>query len=147
MKFKIILTSCIAIVISFMASSTQAESRYQLQRVYPETPKVFITKLSAVEKDGKISVNGTLKKRSHSTPPLQGHVDIAVYSPEGILLTETTSSFSPSLNLRSRQLKRGSRFTALLALTPPPGSIIRVAFHQKIFTPNPNPTHKLNIAR
>lgn len=123
------------------------DSSYQFESVYPDTPKVYIKQLTAREVGNQVVVSGKLKKRSLTTWAPQGHVDITVYNIEGELLTEVTTSYSSSLNIRSVQKRGGNRFSATLDIVPPPGSLIKVAFHPDEFKPRPNPGHEVNIAR
>lgn len=134
-------------VVMFMASCSVLEPAYKFEKIYPSTPQVYIKDLKMIEKDGKSVVTGKLKKRFSSIVITKGHVDIAVYSSEGLLLLETTTAYTSSLNLRSIQRRGGNRFSATLDIIPPSGSVIKVAFHREGFKKSPDPEHELNIAR
>ena len=148
MPNKIFSISLTIILSSLVSVSGVAASEYHFEKSYPESStKVSFKRLFTIEKDGVVVVKGTLKKRYPSSYTSKGHIDIAVYNPDGNLIEETTARYVPSLNSRKAHLKRGSRFSAALNLTPPTGSTIKVAFHSNAYRPTAKPKHKISIIK
>ena len=84
---------------------------------------------------------------SHSFGLPKGHIDVAAYKPNGQLITETTTNYTPRLLTNSVIRKGGVRFFTTIAKELPPNSTIKIAFHSKKSPIEQNPNHEKTIAR
>ena len=60
----------------------------------------------------------------------RGHIDIAVFTAEGNLITDTTTHYRPSTLTRRAKHNGGVRFFVTLEEMVPSDALIKVAFHQ-----------------
>lgn len=141
------------IIILLMALALPAcavlESSFEFESVHVYTKEVYFQHLTAVVDDNQLVISGELK-HSQTTVLPDGHVDVAVFSPEGNLVSETTATYTANTsvrNIRSALKLKGNRFRATLDRVPPSGSLIKVAFHPKTNESNAKSDHELNITR
>jgi len=68
-----------------------------------------------------------------------GHIDVAVVSPPGQVVSHASASYEPKILPKTPGARkhRASRFEIRLSAIPPKGSVIRLAFHGR---PDPNDT-------
>ena len=99
---------------------------------------------TSVSNDG-VQVKGRMTA-SHSFGLPRGHIDVAAYKPNGQLITETTTAYTPRL-LTNSVRKGGVRFSTTIAKELPPNSTIKIAFHSKKSPIEQNPNHEKTIAR
>ena len=83
-----------------------------------------LVQVIAIEKEDGITVFG-YTKRSDDIREYKGHVDIAAFSQDGVLLVETTAKLN-------RRIKKSSeKFSVNLGIKLSSGSIIKAALHQE----------------
>jgi len=125
---------------------TAVQSPYKYQVIYPDTEHVKFTFLTTQEKNGSTQLQGSLFHKPKSPVRESGHIDIAIYSPDGKLLGETIAHYKTPINGNYEWSKTGVRFYAPLGIAVPPGSIIKLAFHVEKNPQNPLAEHGVNIA-
>jgi len=103
-------------------------------------------RLNVSQDPSGITVSGRINAPVTSRRPPTGHIDLAAYSPDGDLITETTARYIPKLLSPRYQRRGGARFSAFIAQDLPAGSVIKVAFHEDDLTPI-NPVHAFTIAK
>ena len=95
--------------------------------------------------DSGLIVSGRINaQQPHGLP--RGHVDVAAWSSDNKLVSETTSAYFPRLLTRRTSRKGGLRFSAKLPVLPE-GARIKVAFHQDKRQKPRNPVHDQTVAR
>ena len=90
---------------------------------------VYVNSVSVYEKNNKLAVYGSLRKTLDNQSRFKGHVDINILGPDDEILASKmvrTQPMHPHHNVRT------VRFTALLDIVPPPGSVVQVAAHKGI---------------
>lgn len=98
---------------------------YDIERI--RSSPIYISWVYAEEENSEMIITGLL--RSHfSSSQGTGHVDVAVISPGGELLGQTSTDFAPK-TIPSRSRRGGSRFEAHFPFLPPDGARIRLALH------------------
>lgn len=98
----------------------------------PDTPKASVTQAYLYrDEGGGLLVSGKVKRDTGHAMALGGHVDVAVYGPEGRMLEQVSVSYLPGdLQQFKSQRRMGASFSARFPTMPPQGSTIRVAFHE-----------------
>ena len=112
---------------------TQPNQRWIFQRV----------SASSVEEGTRITGRLTAVRRKGLS---KGHVDVAAYSPEGKLLAEATTRYSPSILTRKMKRRGGVHFSADIPQQLPAYSVIKLSFHENKVGSS-SPLHAMNIAR
>jgi hypothetical protein len=96
-----------------------------LERV--PTKCLYISSAAVYQKGNATEVRGVIS-RQHRGFHGHGHVDIAVLAPDGTVLEESRALYHP------RTLRRKgdphAHFTAPLSTVPPPGSTVRLSYHE-----------------
>lgn len=88
---------------------------------------VYVSSANVYEKNNKLAVYGSLKRRSDTQSRFREHVDINIIGPDNKLLatkTVQTRPVNPHPNVRT------VGFTAHLDIVPPQGSVVQVAAHK-----------------
>jgi hypothetical protein len=125
---------------------TTVQPQYKYQVIHPDTRHVKFTFLTSQDIHGSTRLQGSLFHKPKSPVRKPGHIDIAIYSPDGKLLGETIAHCKTPINGNYEWSKTGVRFYAHLGMTPPSGSIIKLAFHVEKNPQNPPTEHGVNIA-
>lgn len=120
---------------------------YHFETVYPDTQHVKFYFMTSYEKNGNVVIHGTLFHKPNLPVRESGHIDIAVYSPTGDLLLETTGQYQTPVNARSAWSKTGVTFYIPLGMAPPANSLINLAFHVETHAEKSAAKHGVNIAR
>lgn len=96
--------------------------------------RISIRSAKVYQDNGDTVVSGKVKLNKNLRQSKQGHVDIAVISPDGTVLDTASAFYNPRKRTRRMQLKanKGSSFTAGFPGSLPQGSIIRLAPHNSI---------------
>lgn len=128
--------------IACLSGCTTVNAQYKYQINYPETTRVKFEFLTTQEVNGATRIHGSLFYKPKTVVRQSGHIDIAIYSPDGKLLGETIAQIKGNY----RRSKAGVRFIAPLGITPPPGSLIKLAFHIDRRSRAPKAEHGVNIA-
>nr|CRH06097.1 Conserved exported protein of unknown function [Candidatus Magnetococcus massalia] len=95
--------------------------------------------------DKGLVLTGRLNARIYHGLP-RGHVDIAAWSPDGALIMETTSSYSPGTLSKRLSRRGGVQFTTDLPELPA-NTKIMVAFHRDGEQQTQKPVHEKTVAR
>ncbi|MEG3639267.1 hypothetical protein [Magnetococcus sp. PR-3] len=95
--------------------------------------------------DKGLFLTGRLNARNYHGLP-RGHVDIAAWSPDGALIMETTSSYSPGILSKRLSRRGGVRFSTGLPELPA-GTKIMLAFHGVESQQTQKPVHGKTVAR
>ncbi|NLD38554.1 MAG: hypothetical protein GX654_16970 [Desulfatiglans sp.] len=93
---------------------------------------VRIMKVFVHKENDEMQISGIVKNTSF-VPVTSGHVDIAVISPEGVILQKISANYLPGTLSNRKRHHQGSRFSADLQSVPPAGSTVRIAFHKTPF--------------
>lgn len=86
-----------------------------------------ITRVFVYNENNKLVITGRID-RKHSAFLGNGHVDIAIVSPEGETLSQVSTYYIPR-HIRKNP-SRGSRFEVRLPSIPKKGSTIRIVYHK-----------------
>ncbi len=89
----------------------------------------YISKVHVNQVDDGIEISGKVKRRSYAGIG-GGHIDITIINPEGEVLKELSTHYSPRVIPMRRVHTRESGFEVNLSMIPPKGSKIRVALHR-----------------
>lgn len=137
----------LASVLVCLSACTPVQSNYRFEVVYPNTPHVKFEFMTAQEEKSGIVLHGALFHKPKSPVRESGHIDIAIYDTSGTLICETTANYKTPINGNYEWSKVGVNFWAPLNMTPPPGSLIKLAFHVNKEWKNTPTEHGVNIAR
>ncbi len=124
----IVLSGC-----SFSSMNLADDKAYTVE-CDKSSDRISIRSAKVYEDDGNTVVSGKVKLNKHLQQPRQGHVDIAVISPDG-KVTDTASVFyTPRIRTTRMQRKanKGSSFSARFPGSLPQGAIIRIVPHNSI---------------
>lgn len=137
----------IACVLALLAGAAWANS-IKVEVVKVPDQKWSFHRVIAFESKQGITVSGRLNAGPAAVLPA-GHVDLAAYGPDGQLLAETTTDYSPSTLTPKTRKKGGVRFSAAFSGSLPSGSVIKIAFHHDaaVATSVVRPAHTSTIAR
>ncbi len=118
---------------SFLNMNIVDNAECTIERVNTSN-RISISSAKVDMDDGNTVVSGKVKLSKNLPQPIQGHVDIAVISPEGKVLDSASIFYTPRIRTRRMQLKanRGSSFTARFPGSLPQGSIVRLVPHNSI---------------
>jgi hypothetical protein len=131
---------------TFIAAPAWASDSYTIEAAQQPAQSWYFQRLMASQNDDGLPIHGRLTASQQFDLP-RGHIDIAAYSPNGDLLAETTTSYTPSLLTYRVKRQGGVHFSAGLTAKLPPGSVIKVAFHRDDPHPSLSPPHTGTIAR
>lgn len=131
---------------TLIAAPAWASESYTVEATQQPAQNWHFLRLMASQNEEGLRIHGRLTASQQFDLP-RGHIDIAAYSPNGDLLTETTTSYTPSLLTYRVKRKGGVHFTADLTEKLPPGSVVKVAFHRDDPHPTLPPPHTGTIAR
>lgn len=138
--------SGLLILVLCLAGCGVTPAKYTFEATYPETKHVTFHFTTTQEKNDTTVLQGSLFHKPFRHVRESGHVDIAVYSPAGELVLQTTADYQTPINPTYAWSKTGVRFLAPLSLVPPPGSTIKMAFHVDKQWPKTREPHGANIA-
>jgi hypothetical protein len=92
------------------------------------TKRLYISWATVYKKGDAAEVRGVIRRRHRGFYSAHGHIDIAVVAPDGTVLEETNTLYHPRI-LRRKGVPR-ARFTASMSTVPPPGSTVRLSYHE-----------------
>ncbi len=97
--------------------------------VIPPKVMVKISNVHVLGKEDGVKVVGSVERTGLGI--LNGHIDVAVLSPEKTVLGLVSAEYSPSFQQLSvrRRVVRLSSFSVEFSDTLPAGSVVKVAFH------------------
>ncbi|MCK4959694.1 MAG: hypothetical protein KAT00_09835 [Planctomycetes bacterium] len=94
---------------------------------------IYITDLEAFRDGDGVMITGKVKRgQKNCCRPARGHVDIAVLTPDGMLLDIISTGHTPH-NIPKVRSKSAS-FEAKMPYIPPENAIIRITYHDSILT-------------
>lgn len=129
-----------------LAGCGVAPKKYTFETTYPDSKRVTFHFVTTHEKNGTTVLQGSLFQKPYRPVRQSGHVDIVVYNPAGDLIVQTTAQYQSPINSAYAWSKTGVRFFAVLPNIPPPGSMIKMAFHVDKRWPKTQEPHGTNIA-
>ena len=88
----------------------------------------YVSHLEVYQNGNELVLHGNVKRRAHSYA-VNGHVDIAIVSPDGDNLEEISTHHTPRIIPSRLMRKRRAYFYVSMSTVPPVGSIVRVAYH------------------
>jgi len=103
-----------------------AATEYPIE-IISKTPKVTISKVKIDQINGKMILNGLVKRRSYNSSVVPGHIDITIKDSQNRIITNNTLNYTPSLSLR--RWKFGSRFNFVLPADLPADSSVQIGWH------------------
>ena len=92
-----------------------------------QNKNVYVNSVSVYEKNNKLAVYGSLKRKMDRQGHFREHVDINILGPDNEVLASKTVRTQP---MHPHHNVRTVRFTALLDKIPPQGSVLQVAAHK-----------------
>jgi hypothetical protein len=134
MKAKNLKTMAIMVfALTFIILSGCASNRVNLvdsgkvliERV--DSENICISRTNVYQDGDQLEITGAVKRR-RSTIFDGGHVHIAIINPQGEVLEEVRTSYSP--RIIRRKGRRESYFSVRLPIKPPEGSVVRVIYHK-----------------
>ena len=148
MKFLMAIVLSAALSAPIFANETSSYSTtYDTSVVTQPNQRWIFQRVSAsAAEDGTTIITGRLtavRRKGLS----KGHVDVAAFSPEGKLLAEAATDYSPSILTRKKKRKGGVRFSVGIPQQLPLDSMIRLSFHENDIGSPSVPLHTINIAR
>lgn len=101
--------------------------------LYVETissSRVYLSNINVRQEGRELIIWGEVSRRNAAFSG-KGHVDMAVILPSGIVFDQAKTTYTPRILPKTPGARkhRPSRFEARLSRIPPPGSILRVAYH------------------
>ncbi|HVL00728.1 MAG TPA: hypothetical protein VM553_12990 [Dongiaceae bacterium] len=137
---------CFLFASVFTLSSAWADAP-SIEIISDSAQKWDFRQVVATQTDQGWVVSGRLNHRMDVGLPA-GHVDFAAYGPDGRLLAEATTHYSPSQLTPKSRKKGGVRFSVVVAQSLPDGARVRVAFHpEPVQSESPTPSHSVNVSR
>ncbi len=109
------------------------DAAYTIERLNT-SDRISIRCAKVYQDDGYTVISGKVKLNKNLLQSKQGHVDIAVISPDGTVKDTASVFYNPRKRTRRMQLKanKGSSFIARFSGTLPHGSTIRLVPHNSI---------------
>ena len=135
-------------VVGMLGSSAWALDNVKIEIVSNPQQRWEFSRVKITEQKDGYTVSGRLNAPLTMPRPF-GHVDIAAYGPAGQRLAETTTTYTPSILSPKQHRQGGVFFSGALSTSLPPGSVIKVAFHDDNAAPHfdVKPGHSNNIAK
>jgi hypothetical protein len=98
----------------------------------PENAKAYVTKLTKNQHGEELVISGKVNRAYHyCCDKTKGHIDIAVFDSEGLVIDTISTLFSPRNIPKAKA--RTSKFKVALPLLLPEGSTIRAVYHDGIY--------------
>ncbi len=98
--------------------------------------RVTLSNITVKQGSAEMVIFGEVRRRNTAFSGL-GHVDVAVVSPDGVVIGQCSATYLPKVLPKTPGARKHppSHFEVHLGCIPPQGAIIRVAYHGK---PDPN---------
>jgi hypothetical protein len=125
--FFLLIFSC-----SFVQANLIKEGSLQLE-VVPSSVK--ISSVRAYQESDKVAILGELSQQNCNAEPVNGHVDIAFFSPEKKLMQKISANYGgkkeplPRRGGHHHNKHFNRTFKTAISIVPPQGAIIKIAFH------------------
>jgi len=124
------------VLIALSSSSCMAADRTDLVKTGAVTieqykdAKAYIAWSSEYEEAGELVITGVLRRSDHVGRPIKTHVDLAIVSPDGAIVSQASSSaVSVSRRITGRGYQSFERFKIRLANVPAKGSVVKLTSH------------------
>ena len=141
------LLASLMLSISLASASLAASESYTTEVITQPDQKWKFQRLRVQNIDETTKVFGRMTSSLFARAALpRGHVDVAAYMPNGTLISETTTDYTPAMLTRNVKKGGGVQFYATFDSILPSSTIIKIAFHEEPFV-KVKPAHKENIAR
>ncbi len=100
--------------------------------------RVYLSDVIVDQQGNELVIQGSVSRRNDAFSGI-GHVDVAVVSPAGQVISQGAAPYQPNILPKTPGARkhRASRFEIRFSDIPPKWSVIRLAFHGK---PDPNDT-------
>jgi hypothetical protein len=122
----LVMALTIGFVCGCMAEPKSLVDAGQVRLEKQNAGKVYVVWSDAYRQDKGFKVTGVIKRRDRVGTPIKIRVNVSILGPDGALVAER---HSPDIYVPRRIIGRGQsskRFAIHFAVTPPPGSLIRV---------------------
>lgn len=98
--------------------------------------RAYLSDINVDQQGEELVIQGAVSRLNDAFSGI-GHVDVAVVSPAGQVISQASAPYEPKILPKTPGARRhrASRFEIRLSAVPPKGSYIRLAFHGK---PDPN---------
>jgi hypothetical protein len=98
----------------------------------------YVSRVEVKQDGDELVITGTVKRRNFSGIG-GGHVDVSLISPEGEILEQVSTYYTPRIISRKRgsSRHRGSHFEVRLPTVPSAGSKICVGYHRSLESGTP----------
>ena len=108
---------------------------------------VRMSNISTNQEADELVIAGDVSRRNSAFSG-KGHVDVAVVSPAGKAICKASANYTPAILPKTAGARnhRSSHFEVDLRCTPPPKSVIRIAYHNKSGPDDPHPGCEDNAA-
>ncbi len=127
-------------------AGTLSGTSYNTTIVTQPNQRWIFQRVSAIANDDGTKISGRLTAVRRAGLS-KGHVDVAAFSPEGTLLAEDATHYSPSTLTRKMKSRGGVRFTIDFPQQLPRQSVIKLSFHENDQSTSIASLHAVNILR
>lgn len=118
-----------------VSAKTDITDQVSIDRI-PYNNSTYITSVKVYQDGDNVIVRGQLKRNRNSVRKFDGHIDIAIISPDGDTINSTSVNYTPrhSSTRTKRKAYRKTRFKASFSGKLQKGSTVRVSLHKKDYT-------------
>ncbi len=121
--------SILVLTIAGCATSRIALSKERGVTVNPiRTKNISVKTLHVYQNGNDIEISGIVKRDYFFRRLQYGHVDIAIYGPDGTIIRKITTSYTPQ-HSGGRRPRQSYYSVKLRQFMVPPGSVIEAAYH------------------
>lgn len=124
MKFYIL-----TLISLFLVTPAVAGQPLDIQVLKGENETLRFQRIVASRTDDGVRIHGRITANRPQLLP-EGHVDIATYTSDGTLISETTATVSPKTLSRRTKRQGGVRFTGTITGDTPKDVTIKIAYHR-----------------
>lgn len=118
----------VGLTVTGCASNRSTQLGLRTERHYAGGVQVLSVQLAQLENG--LRVSGKVGRLVGYNNSLRRHLDVQVVAPDGTVLSQVATSFSPNPIQRSPRTRSSSSYVATLPKLPPTGSTIRVTVHE-----------------
>lgn len=131
---KIILLVFVAFFVfaGIATAITNVTDQVIVERI-PYKSKIFFASVNVYQDGDNVIVSGRLKRDRFSMRRFNGHVDVAIISPDGQTISSTSVKYTPRFRSTRTQRRayRKTRFKASFSEKLQKGSTVRVTLHKR----------------
>jgi len=109
--------------------------------------RVYLSNIAVRQVNDKLVISGEVSRRNAAFSGI-GHLDVAVVSPDGMVVGQGKATYSPKILPKTPGARkhRPAHFELNIKCKPPQGSIVRVAYHGKSVNDDPLSDFQENYA-